>query len=150
MAKEECMTHSTTTRDTSTLRHRRPVPTSSRGSLQAPEDSPAAGLSPEDDTQSSNGTSHHLSAGGHDSRDPQSGGVVVLMLVAGLSFATRLYRITEPPHVCWDETHFGKMGSYYINRTFFFDVHPPLGKVRSQMIRRVLGGDVCSLRIELR
>lgn len=25
------------------------------------------------------------------------------------------------------------MGSYYINRTFFFDVHPPLGKVRGSM-----------------
>ncbi|XP_056282897.1 protein O-mannosyl-transferase 2 isoform X2 [Pseudoliparis swirei] len=122
------MTQSTTTRDTSTLRNRRTGPTSSREALQALEDSQAAGLSPEDDTQSSNGTSHHLSAGGHVSRDPQSGGVV-LMLVAGLSFATRLYRITEPPHVCWDETHFGKMGSYYINRTFFFDVHPPLGKM---------------------
>lgn len=45
------------------------------------------------------------------------------------SFATRLYKIEEPDHVCWDETHFGKMGSWYINRTFFFDVHPPLGKM---------------------
>ncbi|XP_058808986.1 protein O-mannosyl-transferase 2 isoform X2 [Phymastichus coffea] len=46
-----------------------------------------------------------------------------------LTFATRFYKVTEPPHVCWDETHFGKMGSWYINRTFFFDVHPPLGKM---------------------
>uniref|UniRef100_G1NJM9 Protein O-mannosyl-transferase 2 n=1 Tax=Meleagris gallopavo TaxID=9103 RepID=G1NJM9_MELGA len=46
-----------------------------------------------------------------------------------LSFVSRFYRLPEPPHVCWDETHFGKMGSYYINRTFFFDVHPPLGKM---------------------
>lgn len=30
----------------------------------------------------------------------------------------------------WDETHFGKMSGWYINRTYFFDVHPPLGKVR--------------------
>ncbi|XP_053080757.1 protein O-mannosyl-transferase 2 isoform X3 [Acinonyx jubatus] len=53
----------------------------------------------------------------------------LLALVTLLSFATRFHRLDEPPHVCWDETHFGKMGSYYINRTFFFDVHPPLGKV---------------------
>ncbi|XP_023483941.2 protein O-mannosyl-transferase 2 isoform X2 [Equus przewalskii] len=52
----------------------------------------------------------------------------LLALVTLLSFATRFHRLDEPPHICWDETHFGKMGSYYINRTFFFDVHPPLGK----------------------
>ncbi|XP_042293681.1 protein O-mannosyl-transferase 2 isoform X3 [Sceloporus undulatus] len=54
---------------------------------------------------------------------------VPLALVTLLSFATRFYRLREPPHICWDETHFGKMGSYYINRTFFFDVHPPFGKM---------------------
>ncbi|XP_032143638.1 protein O-mannosyl-transferase 2 isoform X2 [Sapajus apella] len=53
----------------------------------------------------------------------------LLALVTLLSFATRFHRLDEPPHICWDETHFGKMGSYYINRTFFFDVHPPLGKL---------------------
>nr|XP_025046342.1 protein O-mannosyl-transferase 2 isoform X3 [Pelodiscus sinensis] len=52
-----------------------------------------------------------------------------LAIVTLLSFASRFSRLSEPPHVCWDETHFGKMGSYYINRTFFFDVHPPLGKM---------------------
>ncbi|XP_069771975.1 protein O-mannosyl-transferase 2 isoform X2 [Narcine bancroftii] len=53
----------------------------------------------------------------------------LLLLVTALSLLSRFYRLSEPPHVCWDETHFGKMGSYYINRTFFFDVHPPLGKM---------------------
>ncbi|XP_046688343.1 protein O-mannosyl-transferase 2-like isoform X2 [Homalodisca vitripennis] len=49
--------------------------------------------------------------------------------VVCFSFASRFYQVTTPDHVCWDETHFGKMGSWYIKRTFFFDVHPPLGKM---------------------
>ncbi|KAL9894158.1 protein O-mannosyl-transferase 2 [Glossina fuscipes fuscipes] len=54
-----------------------------------------------------------------------------LIFAAVLVFTacTRYYNVTKPDHVCWDETHFGKMGSWYINRTFFFDVHPPLGKM---------------------
>ncbi|XP_063804311.1 protein O-mannosyl-transferase 2 isoform X2 [Pseudophryne corroboree] len=61
--------------------------------------------------------------------DREKGTWAVLAAVTVFSFISRFYRLAEPPHVCWDETHFGKMGSYYINRTFFFDVHPPLGKM---------------------
>ncbi|XP_014662971.1 PREDICTED: protein O-mannosyl-transferase 2-like [Priapulus caudatus] len=49
--------------------------------------------------------------------------------ITAIGFATRFYRLDEPKHICWDETHFGKFASWYINRTFFFDVHPPLGKM---------------------
>ncbi|CAH1793235.1 unnamed protein product [Owenia fusiformis] len=55
--------------------------------------------------------------------------MILFLIVVTLSFSTRYYKISEPEHVCWDETHFGKMGSWYINNTFFFDVHPPLGKM---------------------
>lgn len=63
----------------------------------------------------------------------------VFLVIVFLSLGTRLYKITEPDHVCWDETHFGKMGSWYINRTFFFDVHPPLGKMLIALAGKLTG-----------
>ncbi|KAM9571160.1 protein O-mannosyl-transferase 2 isoform 2-T2 [Salvelinus alpinus] len=82
----------------------------------------------EGDSQSLNGTSAQHDQGIY-SPNNEAQSTAFFLLVVLLSFSTRLYKIMEPPHVCWDETHFGKMGSYYINRTFFFDVHPPLGKM---------------------
>ncbi|XP_047467872.1 protein O-mannosyl-transferase 2 [Mugil cephalus] len=123
MAKEQCISQRNKTGDSSTLRNRKIQ--ASNTPVSKHKNSERAGLLSEDDTKSSNGSSAHFSPSGKDDSPSKA----LLLLVVGLSFSTRLYKISEPAHVCWDETHFGKMGSYYINRTFFFDVHPPLGKM---------------------
>ena len=57
------------------------------------------------------------------------GDSALIALITLLAFITRFYAIHNPNLVVFDEVHFGKYASYYIQRTFFFDVHPPLGKL---------------------
>ncbi|KAI8325230.1 glycosyltransferase family 39 protein [Martensiomyces pterosporus] len=59
---------------------------------------------------------------------PGVDGPAVALLTVLCAF-TRLYQIGKRASVTWDESHFGKFGAYYINRTFYHDVHPPLAKM---------------------
>ena len=63
------------------------------------------------------------------------------IVICVLAYATRMYAISEPRWVCWDETHFGKFANHYLNRTFFLDVHPPLAKMSIALVGHLTGYD---------
>ncbi|KAK6638547.1 hypothetical protein RUM43_006814 [Polyplax serrata] len=53
---------------------------------------------------------------------------IAATLLFFIGLATRLYKLEEPRSVVFDELHYGKYISLYLNKIFFFDSHPPLGK----------------------
>ncbi|KAF6743799.1 glycosyltransferase family 39 protein [Ephemerocybe angulata] len=55
--------------------------------------------------------------------------VIVPAVYTLLSCWTRFHRIGASNTVVWDEVHFGKLKSHHLKREFYFDVHPPLGKM---------------------
>ncbi|GFO21748.1 protein o-mannosyltransferase 1 [Plakobranchus ocellatus] len=54
---------------------------------------------------------------------------IVQLVLTLASFLTRTWRLGWPRAVVFDELHFSKFSSLYLKNTFFFDVHPPLGKL---------------------
>ncbi len=67
----------------------------------------------------------------------------MLAIVAALAILTRVWNIHHPGQVVFDEVHFGKFASYYLTRTYFFDVHPPLGKMLLAAVGYFLSMDHC-------
>lgn len=95
MAKEACVAQRNKTGGTSTLRNRKTFQPSEKTLQAASNNCQTDGYT--DVTQPSNGASAQFSDRGHSSKELT--GRVLLLLVVGLSFSTRLHKITEPPHV---------------------------------------------------
>lgn len=71
----------------------------------------------------------------------------LLLTVAAL--ASRTWHLGLPRAVVFDELHFAKFVALYMKRLFFFDVHPPLGKMLLALAGSYAGfeGDVKFERI---
>jgi dolichyl-phosphate-mannose-protein mannosyltransferase len=52
-----------------------------------------------------------------------------LIFLISLSFFTRFFHLSFPPKVVFDEAHFGLYATKYLSHQYFFDIHPPFGKL---------------------
>ena len=73
--------------------------------------------------------------------EPESRYNFWVIVVTLLAFAARFYKIWYPKEVVFDEVHFGKFASYYLERSYFFDVHPPFAKMMIAFIGWLCGYD---------
>ena len=51
----------------------------------------------------------------------------ILLII--LSFSLHFAFLSYPAQVVFDETHFGKFVAAYFTGQYYFDIHPPLGKL---------------------
>lgn len=58
-----------------------------------------------------------------------------------LSLLTRIWMNNSPDDVVFDEIHFGNFTNWYIHRSFFFDIHPPLAKLIMAFVAKSAGYD---------
>ncbi|KAJ2322183.1 hypothetical protein IWW51_000445 [Coemansia sp. RSA 2702] len=70
-----------------------------------------------------------------------TGDWALLVAISLAAVAVRCYRLSNPGNVVFDEVHFGKFAGKYLNRTWFYDLHPPLAKLMYAAAGHVAGYD---------
>ncbi|ODQ82919.1 glycosyltransferase family 39 protein [Babjeviella inositovora NRRL Y-12698] len=66
---------------------------------------------------------------------------IALAAVTFIAFVTRFLWLNSPDQVVFDEVHFGKFASYYLERTYYFDLHPPFAKMCIAAVGWLVGYD---------
>ncbi|KAI8976756.1 glycosyltransferase family 39 protein [Pilobolus umbonatus] len=66
---------------------------------------------------------------------------ISFILLILISTIVTFYKIWNPAEVVFDEVHFGKFAGYYLKRSYYFDVHPPLAKLMIAGMGYLLGFD---------
>ncbi|KIM42741.1 glycosyltransferase family 39 protein [Hebeloma cylindrosporum] len=84
------------------------------------------------------GRTKHYPSGG---LDITSGEWKLLFLIVLVAAGVRLFRLSKPNSVVFDEVHFGKFASRYIKTQYFVDVHPPLAKLLITLMGFLFGYD---------
>ena len=67
---------------------------------------------------------------------------VMVLLLLVYSVGSRVLFVDHPNALVFDEQHFGKFLSYYITGEYFFDIHPPIGKLVLGYVGYLTGYDV--------
>jgi len=62
-----------------------------------------------------------------------------LLILSAASALLHFWHLFTPNAVVWDEIHFERHAGHYLARTFYFDVHPPLGKLLYAAEARLFG-----------
>ena len=62
-----------------------------------------------------------------------------LAVLTILSAITRFWHLSTPNAVVFDETYYKTFAGHYLARSYFFDLHPPLGKLLFAAVAHVFG-----------